>query len=113
MSDARPLNEIERDVRTYLADQARHGDVCIDADRIGRELSVGADRAATAVRMVADQATTLAVEPLAPRTDANTWQVTIVGGPTPFGRECTGCGVLLPEAAGTCPHCGRRSNNEQ
>lgn len=42
MSDARVTNDLERDVQTYLADQARHGPDCIDADRVGRELSVGA-----------------------------------------------------------------------
>ena len=107
--DDRTINDVERRVRTYLADKARNGNVFIKSGRAAEDLNLGAERAGQAIAKLEAECNTLEIDRWSQGGNSGgiTWHVTNVG-PTPFGAECPACGSLVSEDATDCPHCGRR-----
>lgn len=99
---------VERRVRTYLADQARNGQVFVKSGRVAEDLELGTERAGQAIAKLEAECPTLEIDRWSERGNSGgiTWHVTNAG-PTPYGRDCQ-CGRLLPEPSADCPHCGRR-----
>jgi len=106
---ARTIGEVERRVRTYLADKAANGPIHVKTGRIADDLDLSDQRAGQAVAKLQEESRVLEVDRWSDGRTINgaTWYVTNTG-PSPYGRGCTGCARIVPEAAEDCPHCGRR-----
>jgi len=102
---AREVGDVERTVRTYLADHARDGPIYVKSTRVSSDLDISTHRAGQAIAKLAEESTVLEIEAWSGEAaDVTTWHVTLEG-PTPYGREC--CGSIVPEDADQCPRCGQ------
>lgn len=106
---AREIGDVERRVRTYLADKARNGGIYIKTSRVADDLELSRQRAGQAVAKLREESRTLEIDDWSTTGTNNgiTWRVENLG-PSPYGRGCTDCSRIVPEAAEDCPHCGRR-----
>lgn len=105
---AREIADVERRVRTYLADKARNGPVYVTTARVADDLDLSPQRAGQAVAKLEEKCGTLEIDQWSGRTSGSgyTWHVENTG-PTPFGEDCSDCGWLLPDGADECPTCGQ------